>query len=446
MNPTQVWTMPTTRHRIPSIFNLSMVDVLCCALGCVILLWLLNLRQARQSGNELTRTQIALASQTDDAERYYRDLSAVEDERNNLRFALAGAKADLARLNNDLQSLRDKRFALEKLTEKQAKELAAALARGEDLESLLKTKEKQAQTTARTVRDLEGKLRDADARTARLEKDLDARGGDLVKARKSLDDTDTLRLKLTRDLAARDTELAGTKLALEKVREEKSSLMRQASRLKGEMESRFAGIALTGRNVVFLVDMSGSMELVDPRTADPNKWSGVRETLAKVMKSLPGLEKYQVILFSDKVLYPLGGEGEWFDYEGGASVNQVLKTLGDPKYKPKGGTNMYSAFEAAFRLRATGLDTIYLFSDGLPNQGRGMTAEQAATLGEIEKGEILGKYIRKTLTADWNRGTDTRPRVRINAIGFFYESPDVGAFLWALARENDGSFVGMSKP
>ena len=37
-------------------------------------------------------------------------------------------------------------------------------------------------------------------------------------------------------------------------------------------------------------------------------------------------------------------------------------------------------------------------------------------------------------------------RVRINAVGFFYESPDVGAFLWAMTRENDGSFVGMSKP
>jgi hypothetical protein len=36
--------------------------------------------------------------------------------------------------------------------------------------------------------------------------------------------------------------------------------------------------------------------------------------------------------------------------------------------------------------------------------------------------------------------------VKINTIGFFYESPDLGSFLWALARENDGSFVGMSKP
>ena len=35
------------RHRVPSIFSLAMVDVLCCALGCVILLWLLTLRQAK---------------------------------------------------------------------------------------------------------------------------------------------------------------------------------------------------------------------------------------------------------------------------------------------------------------------------------------------------------------------------------------------------------------
>src|SRR5262245_51425857 len=36
------------RHRIPTIFNLSMVDVLCCALGCVILLWLVYFKEARE--------------------------------------------------------------------------------------------------------------------------------------------------------------------------------------------------------------------------------------------------------------------------------------------------------------------------------------------------------------------------------------------------------------
>src|SRR6516225_7554723 len=56
------------RHRIPSIFNLSMVDVLCCALGCVILLWLVNLREAKQraaaaglAAEQLNQTQARLS-------------------------------------------------------------------------------------------------------------------------------------------------------------------------------------------------------------------------------------------------------------------------------------------------------------------------------------------------------------------------------------------------
>jgi hypothetical protein len=107
---------------------------------------------------------------------------------------------------------------------------------------------------------------------------------------------------------------------------------------------------------------------------------------------------------------------------------------------------MYAALDAAFRLRASGLDTIYLLSDGLPNLGEGLTEKQMQTLKETEQAEILGKYIRRRLKEVWNRPGVGQARVRINAIGFFYESPDVGAFLWALARENDGSFVGMSRP
>ena len=40
------------RHRVPSIFSLSMVDMLCCALGCVILVWLLNAKQAEDTAAE----------------------------------------------------------------------------------------------------------------------------------------------------------------------------------------------------------------------------------------------------------------------------------------------------------------------------------------------------------------------------------------------------------
>jgi len=117
---------------------------------------------------------------------------------------------------------------------------------------------------------------------------------------------------------------------------------------------------------------------------------------------------------------------------------QVTNVLADERLR--------AAFEAAFRSRARGLDTIYFLSDGLPNLGEGLNAATANTLKEVERNDILSKHIRKTLKADWNRVLPGQPRVRINTVGFFYESPDVGAFLWALARENDGSFVGMSKP
>jgi len=52
------------RHRIPTIFNLSMVDVLCCALGCFILLWVLNFREAKRrvSAADLTKAEKRLAA------------------------------------------------------------------------------------------------------------------------------------------------------------------------------------------------------------------------------------------------------------------------------------------------------------------------------------------------------------------------------------------------
>jgi hypothetical protein len=84
-----------------------------------------------------------------------------------------------------------------------------------------------------------------------------------------------------------------------------------------------------------------------------------------------------------------------------------------------------------------------VISDGLPNAG---PVGVGANLTESQITEIHAKQIRTKLKSDWNRPVTGQNRVKINTIGFFFESPDVGAFLWALARENDGSFVGMSRP
>jgi hypothetical protein len=219
----------------------------------------------------------------------------------------------------------------------------------------------------------------------------------------------------------------------------------QITRIRLAADNRFAGIQLTGRRIVLLVDMSGSMKLSEERVPAPDKWPGVAETAWRILKSLPDLEKYQVIMFAEQIIYPLGSDGQWLDFDLAASPDRVRRVISNTV--PQGGTNMFLPMEAAFAMRAKGLDTIYLLSDGLPNEGPGLSAaDQARNLNEQQRGEILGKHIRATLKQQWNRSETGKPQVHINSIGFFYESPDVGAFLWALSRENDGSFVGMSKP
>jgi hypothetical protein len=162
------------------------------------------------------------------------------------------------------------------------------------------------------------------------------------------------------------------------------------------------------------------------------------------MRSLPNLEQYQVILFSSKYSYLMGNEGRWLPYEKERSIEQVRKAMAATK--PVGDTNLYAAFDETFRFRGKGLDTIYLFSDGLPTSGPGLTASEERTLSEADRSILLARVLRRAIKSNWNTPDSRGQRVRVNSVGFFYESPDVGAFLWALSRDNEGSFVGMSKP
>jgi hypothetical protein len=446
------------RHRTPTIFNLSMVDVLCCALGCVILLWLLNLREAKEraarageANDKLKITQEALdqtysllLGSIADSDALAQRQKTTAAERDRLRRDLAAGRAELAALNTQLAALRiqlgDSEDRLIKLTKEQrdlAKEKAAVSARAADLELLLRDKDTQARKSSRRAENLAEQLQDEEARAKKLQREIDSYRSKLTDAEARVQNLETIAADQKKDLSEASRSIGA-------LQRDKQSLADQASRALAAAENRFEGIALAGRRVVFLVDMSGSMELVDEKTAAPNKWLGVRETLSKVMRSLTDLTKFQVILFSDKVSYPLGSDGRWIDYDPKTSADQALKALAQTR--PTGPTDMYSAFEAAFRLRDLGLDTIYVLSDGLPNIGPGLTPEQENNLKETERSELLARHIRNLLRRNWNREIAGRPRVRINTIGFFYESPDVGAFLWALARENDGSFVGMSKP
>lgn len=504
-----------TRHRPPSFFNLSMVDILCCALGCMILLWLLNLREARQKSlqagttseqlqatlaerdralSRLATLERDLAVRQEELEKTLqltaatqKKLSDTEDEVRKLTAALTqargerdGERKNLADLGKEMERLRLERDDLtDKLTRgalaysELDKKLSATSKMVVDLENRLREKETLAELTSRQAKDLAEKLTAAGDRGRTLQDDLKMldkaltqKTEELAATRRTLENLEKVKSVLELDLKSRDKDLGDARafkqrweLAESRIRELTSeiesrrkdaveagrrveALQAEAVRFRTAAENRFEGITLTGRRVVFLVDMSGSMERIDRETPDATKWTGVRETLVKLLRSLPDVEKFQVLLFSEKVVYPLGQEGRWIDYDAKSSPERVNAAVA--AVKPEGGTNMQIGLEATFAYRAQGLDTLYLLSDGLPNIGEGLPIN-AASLKEFERCEILSKHIRKKLKETWNR-PQNGSRVKINTIGFFYESPDVGAFLWAMARENEGSFVGMSRP
>jgi predicted nucleic acid-binding Zn-ribbon protein len=495
-----------TRHRIPTIFNLSMVDVLCCALGCVILLWLVNLREAKrraraagESGaqlveakRELASLRGALAANQTLARQVKQQLEETQSERDrtqqlalatkkdydDTRAALDAALAQLASLGKDLKRLRTAHALITADLDKKNKDvtgldarLGAASARARDLEKQLKEKKTLLATTAGQADTLASRLKDSASQVTKLEQEVtklraeskdtrdkltraDTRAttqaDELANLRKMLADANRLyrelvasRHDLEKQLVLRGKDVTDAQLSIGDLQREKKMLEDRIRIARLAADNRFAGISLTGRRVVFLVDMSGSMDLIDEQTAAPDKWPLLCETLAKIMKSLPDLTHYQVILFSDRVTYALGNPRRWLSYDKESSAKTVYDTL--RKVKPEGGTNMAAAFGEAFQLRAQGMDTLYVFSDGLPNMGDGLPPG-GEKLSETDKTAYCSKYVRQMLKSVWNRRLAGQPTVRINAIGFFFESPDVGAFLWAMCRENDGSFVGMSRP
>lgn len=493
------------RHRIPTIFSIYMVDVLCCALGCVILLWQLYHHESEEQTaaaaaalDKLQEANLALSSLTSEVESLKVSLDAskkktvqvtleLEDTRSErdkaqqlalvrkkeydeTKKTLAAAEAMMAALRVDLKNLEtkstltaaqlaekirahadlfDKLAAAEKniraLTDAlglREADVKTALKQVDEKANLLKSLEQELSLLTTRNKEITAKLGSASVRTALLEKDLDRTKKDLLEAKTRWQDLVGAQESLTKryQISIKDLEKAQALLAA--LDSEKIALLRKMKDVQAAADNRFAGIQLTGRRVIFVVDMSGSMELVDDNTSDPDKWPLVCDTVARLMASLTDLQQYQVILFSDGVIYPFGSERRWLDYSNGETPKKVaagLKTI-----KPKGGTNIYAALEEVFEFRGKGLDTIYFFSDGLPTSGEGLPAA-AAKLTENQKTEILAKHVRNRLKSFWNRPVAGQ-RVRINTVGFFFESPDVGAFLWALARENDGSFVGMSKP
>ncbi len=254
---------------------------------------------------------------------------------------LAKKEADAATrraadLQKRIREKDDERFTLENRVTAMKKELT-------DLDAKYRATQRELNdnlaTTKVAAKNASEELANAKAAAAKTTEELDAARTQIKDLTKKAEDL----TKKAEDLTKKAEDSNTTIIDLQG---DKAKLADKFNKLQLERESRFAGIAMTGKKAVFLIDMSGSMGKRDLTNLDSGKWPMVIETACKVMRSIPSLEQYQVIVFSSSANW-LFGNGEWQNFNGEKSVEAVNAAL--MKVKPKDDTNMYAALEKAFR-------------------------------------------------------------------------------------------------
>ncbi|MCR4316092.1 MAG: VWA domain-containing protein [Planctomycetes bacterium] len=154
--------------------------------------------------------------------------------------------------------------------------------------------------------------------------------------------------------------------------------------------SNFFDMPIFSKHIMFIIDISGSMEAPrgdnrrGPDTAGPgsgparpylggNRLNQAQEELIMAIRNLPEDTQFNVIIYSSAVqlLSPRMLEANARNKQ---TMEDEIKKL-----KPTGSTDIFDAVELAFDITGTGefdraygqpIDTIYLLSDGTPTDGR----------------------------------------------------------------------------
>lgn len=194
---------------------------------------------------------------------------------------------------------------------------------------------------------------------------------------------------------------------------------------QGTRATGFFGIPVRGSRVVFVIDVSGSMERVhfhkQDQVAEQTRISYARKQLQQTAEGLEQDTRFNVVFFSDSPrrwrsrLVPPSDSNL-------SSLRQRLN-----KVPPDGATNLFDAMEMALHLRTSEdgdryvspVDEIFLLSDGQPTAGKLTNPRDILdALGEVN--ESL--------------------QVRINTI---YLGSGDSPFLRRLASENSGRYLAL---
>ncbi|MHC4954048.1 MAG: VWA domain-containing protein [Planctomycetota bacterium] len=201
----------------------------------------------------------------------------------------------------------------------------------------------------------------------------------------------------------------------------------------------FYGIPQNAERIIYVVDISGSMEVsllnpqwidgesVPARDDEDSRFDAALRELLRATRKLRPRSTFAVFLYSSQVR-PLHEKMANATKANLSRLEQELATIG-----PAGSTNIHDSLEAALRFAGvyapgtTGkikqvADVIYLLSDGAPTTSKGKTEDPERTLAAVR---------------EWN----AMKRIAIHTIGIGREHSR--AFMQQLAEENGGQYYAV---
>jgi hypothetical protein len=199
--------------------------------------------------------------------------------------------------------------------------------------------------------------------------------------------------------------------------------------------SAFFRFSVHSDQVLFILDVSGSMKWPDPpKGLKVEDWGGRRIDLAhkQLFKAIQGLSKdtlFNVAVFSGAVIAWQKEEVRATKENTAAAIEWIKGML------PRGGTGSYDALD--FGIQKTKADTIFFLSDGLPSAGR--YDEPEMILAEVKKSNRFRRVCINTVALIVGKSPIEK--------ALKYEDPDeMAEFMSRVAEENFGGFQDESHP
>jgi len=255
------------------------------------------------------------------------------------------------------------------------------------------------------------------------------------------------RKKLEDNLNLSESEVASLKKQLATARQATAEARAQAISRQRTINNKLVGLGGKLENVVFMVDVSRSMQ--SGKGADGvvlNNWVPIVEVIERWINGLD-VTSAALIVFGDSAEVRV--QMQRLSEGGRENILEILKNI-DPNAE---GTNFLAAFEEAYRIPS--VDTIIVFSDGLPsvdvngnrifvdsrNSGESEDAYKSRAAAEVTENvnRVLAVHRRISEMAKQH------PNVAVNVIGLGagVYNERTGNLLNDLALKNGGVFLAL---